>query len=398
MPWVGFGYDRPHTFEFLNRDALATLGRSLDDLEREALRNLHRRRATWERVDVKLGLFKKLRIMACGDDFLSAERILDVTFMREAQDRLRARGLLVGIPRRGYLVAMDGEAGAERATPFVSLVAMQYREPESAPISPLVFALKDGEIVGIIEAGASQVEAAGERGHAGEGVPDVSGLVLRNESTGLEDVEIMIDGSDFGKVSYGAVCALAEAMSRHRSRPEFSGKVRVLILGVTPDAMRAELPRLEEHLRGLAEETGPTDAGRPIVVSVREQEGAPLGEAPTVTTTVVKDPETGRTGMHILAGGADFEKLSDAVVSAVMAAYDKHAARPEFGGAMRITILRQTPEAVRAKLPSLKEKLRGVSLGSMMQGPKVLRFLVEEEGGPSEAVEGSDLLRARDGR
>jgi hypothetical protein len=47
---------------------------------------------------------------------------------------------------------------------------------------------------------------------------------------------------------------------------------------------------------------------------------------------------------------------------------------------------------LRAGLPGLKEELRGVSLGSMAQGGKALRFLVEEDGTVGELVSGADLL------
>lgn len=55
----------------------------------------------------------RARILPCAHDFLAAERILDTDFLKEAQRTLRARGLLVGIPRRGRLLCIDGELPAE---------------------------------------------------------------------------------------------------------------------------------------------------------------------------------------------------------------------------------------------------------------------------------------------
>ncbi len=89
IPWVAFGYDHPHSFEFLGRDRLEGLGKSEDAVEREALTNLRARPASWQEISVKLGWFKKLRLQVCGDDFLAAERVLDTTFMLEAQRKLK---------------------------------------------------------------------------------------------------------------------------------------------------------------------------------------------------------------------------------------------------------------------------------------------------------------------
>jgi hypothetical protein len=115
-------------------------------------------------------------------------------------------------------------------------------------------------------------------------------------------------------------------------------------------------------------------------------------EIPGVTTTVTKHPQTGATEVSITATGDDFEKLSNAVTDAVMSAYNKHSRRREFAGDMKIVILRSTPAAVRAELPRLREKLLGVSLGSVLQGEKSLRFQVSEEGGPVEIVDGRSVL------
>ncbi len=79
-----------------------------------------------------------------------------------------------------------------------------------------------------------------------------------------------------------------------------------------------------------------------------------------------------------------------------MTGYNKHRDRREFEGGVKITILHDTPPAVVAQRPSLKEKLRGMSLASIVQGPKPLRFEVQEEGGPIEIVDGTQLLGGKD--
>jgi hypothetical protein len=282
IPWVSFGYDRPESFDFLSRAALADLKKSETEVEREAVRNLSLRKATWESVEVKLGFLKKLRMLGCGDNFLAAERILDPGFMREAQTRLKARGLLVGIPRRGYLVVTDGEGGVDRITPFATMVSMQYHRGESAPISPALFAVKDGSIVGMVDAGAEAGRSAAmdadeeqEEDVGGEeedaGAPYITTLVVE-DSPGVERIEICAGGEDFDRLSSGIVSALAGGLTRHGSRPAFGGEIRVVILGYTPTEVRKELPRLKAHLEGILAET--RIGGRTLRVSIQERESS----------------------------------------------------------------------------------------------------------------------------
>jgi hypothetical protein len=298
MPWVAFGHDHPHTFQFLSKNEGT---QDAIQLEREAVRNLRLRQVEWTDVAVKLSFFKKLKMQVCQGDFLAAERILDAGFMTQAQTTLNARGILVGIPVRGMMFAMDGEAGADRITAFVALVASQYRAAESAPISPAVFAMKDGLIVEIVEAGAeafaSHAAEEGDDGDEGDegdeedededededvpgdddpGEPYIMNIVSRNEA-GLENVIMTAAGTDASRLGRAIVNAMAQTLTAHLSRPEFGGHVRVVLLANTPQAVREELAPLEEHLRGIvaelsAESPELTRSKRTLTVEVVHQE------------------------------------------------------------------------------------------------------------------------------
>jgi hypothetical protein len=275
MPWVAWGYDRPHTFDFLSDFHLPQLGKTLDQIAADALRNLRSRSGSWQPVNTPLEKGVTLNLLACADDFLAAERILDVVFMQQAQRRLGARGLLVGAPRREFLVAMDFESPIEATTAFVGVVAIEYHQPKSAPISPLVFVVKDGAIAGIVTAGVavgrpSEDEEDSEAG----GDPDAPTITVltRNGANGLGDVEILAGGPRFDTLQYGVVTAMAGAVNRIGQDATFSGCITVVILPHTPKAERARLPELETHLKGVAAKAT-SATGRPIEVSLKIQEG-----------------------------------------------------------------------------------------------------------------------------
>jgi hypothetical protein len=156
VPWVALGYDEPGAFRFLERDAAPT-ERAPDALEAEAVAHLQQRPARWQDLELDLGGFKRLRMLVAGDDLLAAERILDQPFLLEAQRRLDAAGLLVGIPRRGFLVATALDNHVERVHTFGAVAATQFQGGESDPLTPALFTVRGGRVAGVVDVVARAV-------------------------------------------------------------------------------------------------------------------------------------------------------------------------------------------------------------------------------------------------
>jgi hypothetical protein len=155
VPWLALGYELQPSFQLLSRDR-APEGRSPSELESEALANLRQRPASWQELELDLGGFRQLRMLVASDDF-TAERILDPTFLLEAQRGLDASGLLVGIPRRGFLVVTALDTNVERVHTFGAVAATQFQSGESAAVSPALFTVKNGQIVGVVDVVARAV-------------------------------------------------------------------------------------------------------------------------------------------------------------------------------------------------------------------------------------------------
>lgn len=261
MPWVAVGYDHPHTFEFINTKRLAELNTTEKALEAQALAALCTRPAKWQPVDVDVK-GKTLTILTCSGDYFSAERILDAAFMRQAQQILKAPGLFVGVPRRGLLMATGGgNQDQELIGAFGVAVAGQFSRGESALISPMLFAMKDGAIVGILEEIAEAIVPDGEpKGAPGApadeddpNAPYVSAMVSRNDR-GSEDVHLLAGGPDGDRLAKAIEAGFQSLMKEHAARAEFSGHIQVVVLGMTPPAARKQIPQLLEHLRGICSE------------------------------------------------------------------------------------------------------------------------------------------------
>jgi hypothetical protein len=266
MPWVAIGYDRPHTFEFISTKGLAELNTTEEALHARALEALRARPAKWQPVELDVE-GTPLKMLVCTGDYFSAEHILDPEFMKEAQRILKAPGLLVGVPRRGFLMAtVVGEKDHRLLLAFGAGVAGQYSRGESALISPMLFAMKDGRIVAIIEDIADAIVPDGEpkgapKGAPGDeddedeeegdpGEPYVSAMVTRNDR-GTEDVHLMAGGPDGDRLAKAIEVGFQGLLKEHARRPEFSGHIQIVVLGNTPVSERKNIPSLLEHLRGI---------------------------------------------------------------------------------------------------------------------------------------------------
>ena len=284
MPWVAFGYDHPHTFEFIQTKQLPGLQTTAADLEARALANLCARPVKWQSTELDVD-GQKLRMLACMDDFFAAEHVLDAAFMRQAQQMLNARGLVVGVPRRGVLVATAADQDERLLAAFGAGVAGQYSRAQSALISPAVFAMTDGVIGGIVESVAQRVVPDGEpkgppKDEAGdEAAPVVNAIVTRNRQ-GTEDVVLTAGGTDGLKLAKAIDNAFLALLHEHSARKEFSGHIQVVVLPSTPAAARKHIPSLLEHLRGVCRELSKEQKGRYRVSLTYQKDPAPSAPEP----------------------------------------------------------------------------------------------------------------------
>jgi uncharacterized protein YtpQ (UPF0354 family) len=155
VPWVALGYDHSSSFKFLSKDQLPE-GRTPGELESDAIRNLRERPASWQDLELDLGGFRRLKMLVATDDF-TAERILDPAFLLEAQGALNAAGLLVAVPRRGFLAVTALDTNVERVHTFGAVAATQFQGGESAPVTPALFTVRNGQITGAVDVVARAV-------------------------------------------------------------------------------------------------------------------------------------------------------------------------------------------------------------------------------------------------
>jgi HEAT repeat protein len=270
MPWLAFGYDLPHTFQFLSANDLheGASPRQIDLMKQAALRNLRERPARWQTENIKLGLFKRLRMLLCTGDYLAAERILDDGFMLEAHKLLKTEMLAVGIPRRGLLLATNTNGPKEHLKRFGAAVSAQYHRADSPPITPLLFLVVEGQIVGLVKGmEESAREAVQAESEEAAGIY-CSAMITEDQESGDRTLHIIAGGEDLTAVARAVQNAFIQIMQKMKEERNFSGEVYVVLVSdLTPrtEGLDEELESIGKHLEGFAKEVGLTTArGAPI--------------------------------------------------------------------------------------------------------------------------------------
>lgn len=275
VPWVAYGYDHPHTFEFLTRQNLpgGVTPEQLQLIEHAAIRNLRTLPALWQQQEVTLGRFKKLHMLVCADHFLAAEHILHRDFLLEAHTRLKAEWLAVGIPRRGFLFATNAQQNREALGRFCAAISAQYYRGSSAPISPTVFVVIDGQTVGMIKGQEETGRAFAEAEAQEEAELFLRTMLARHNETGKESLHILAGGPDMDRLGQAVLHIIVTNLGELLKREEFGGMIRVIIIPeltpATPN-LPAALQSLEAHLQGvLAELTSQTSSNLPLQVTLQ---------------------------------------------------------------------------------------------------------------------------------
>ena len=279
IPWVGFGYDHAHTFEFVSRDSFPSTNtdETLRMIEQAALRNLRQRPVTWriERVPLGWGVFGHLlpqRVLLLSGDMLAAERILDAQAMKYAAKMLRARKILVGIPCRGVLVATNARQSSGRLAHFSGMVSTQYHSNHTAPISPSIYIVENGQITGALTGQEQAGLMVAPAQYDGKEKSFFRAIITADRATGQETLHLLAGAADFHQLETEMVSAFAKSVEEMMERSDFSGQVRIILvpeLVARTTDLDARIAYLQNHFAGIAAELNQMrPLEKPLQVSV----------------------------------------------------------------------------------------------------------------------------------
>ena len=148
LPWVGYGFDSPHSLRFLDLEEAEEQGWSPatdSSLIQAALANLIARKPRLKITQLNLHA-KEITVVMVEEDFFAAEQILNSEFLALAHRRLKNNRLLVSIPRRGVIACAPAFGEWELNLGFGFWTAQDYFLAASAPISPNLFLVEEGKL------------------------------------------------------------------------------------------------------------------------------------------------------------------------------------------------------------------------------------------------------------
>lgn len=174
MPSITFGSRLRGAFAFMGPDEAQR-----SSVQEAALQNLLKVEASWAETAIEGEDGAIHQALVCQHN-CATEKILDPHFMREAQRLLGVNRLLVAIPVRTVMLAMDGNTDGAAPVALFTFGLSLFRSGEGIPLTPALFRLKDGRI---------------ESFHAEGMEPFVDELEARMDYAGLGD-DFDDDGED----------------------------------------------------------------------------------------------------------------------------------------------------------------------------------------------------------
>lgn len=119
-------------------------------LSERALANLTALQYEWQFIELQW-----LRVATCAGHTFSAEKLLDPAALRQAHRLLGTQEIIVSVPRRTLLFAFPRHTldTMESTQQMLRLVSRTYADDSdgNAPITTLLFVVRDGEPVGLVD-------------------------------------------------------------------------------------------------------------------------------------------------------------------------------------------------------------------------------------------------------
>ena len=141
-PIVAYGKDAGNMIMYESASDEEDFKLKFPEIRSEAMANLHAIEVNYQITDAEGSKI----LFAEGHEYAS-EKILDKDFMNKIAGELQCDSLMVGIPFKGLLIAIDSNSSMRLKLPV--LVKQYYDNPQQDRISDKVFLIQNGEIVAI---------------------------------------------------------------------------------------------------------------------------------------------------------------------------------------------------------------------------------------------------------
>jgi hypothetical protein len=286
--------------------------------------------------------------------------------MRRVATQLGAKNLVVGVPRRGVLVAVDAELDKNHMSFFLHFVSAQFFRANSGAISPVGLLVYDGIVCGV----AAGLEESGRADAAA--VPEIP--VEVDVVPGDAHVALHLKGPNLDQVSAAGMGQLMRALLLRK----LTGDDRAVDVHVHLDGIPCEDHEIagfrhyvEQTLTSQPAQLPPLGRIRMFVDGQEQQtisDGVPpellqvLGLAPFAVFCMVAaaDGELDQAEVEALRGRLlQCHPLFMTAIQTNGLHLEQAIARLMANGQVMLGVLQQTGEQCRAHLPDLADTLLG---------------------------------------
>ena len=165
-PVVGYVHDKPQTVMFVPADTLGD-ELSLQQVHEHAMGNLERCLATleWQDLTFDAGVdgLGSINGLVLAGEYFASEGLLSEAMLKKAHERLNSAMLMAIVPQRGELFVtnlVSQEQPEREPIMFAEFAIKRFFNSEQAPISPNVFIIRNGKIVGNVGGMEAIIESA----------------------------------------------------------------------------------------------------------------------------------------------------------------------------------------------------------------------------------------------
>jgi hypothetical protein len=228
------GYEFPAiAFTRENNDKSHTLIENIDDIQltgselvRFAFGNLTALPLQWEKRKIN-----EKPILALEDDW-AAEKILDTAFLIQASELLQSPKILVGIPKRGMILAAPYQQTAFDIE-FSTHVLSFYEDMGCIPLSDKLYMIENGKIKGINTLKLLHNKAQNKQKNVVtiKVKNDISTKIVKKlYSDGYESFIITLGTKDFEDFANVAYQIIVDLLDKNEDNPNFNGLIEFNIL------------------------------------------------------------------------------------------------------------------------------------------------------------------------
>ncbi|MCB9676210.1 MAG: hypothetical protein H6737_13900 [Alphaproteobacteria bacterium] len=362
IPLLTFADDSPHTRQ------IRTAG------DAEALRQASS--ANLRKLPYQIGILDDpegppfAMAMLEGDEY-AAEQVLNPEAMRHVAYKLGCKDLVVGVPRRGVLIAADAGLPREMMSFFLQFVSAQYWRANTGGLSPVGLLVVDGVVCG----SAAGMEESG-RADA-ESHPEVPIDVA--VSTVGDRVEVRASGPDLHQVS----APLLGGLMRHLVARGLSGNTAPVDIDVHLSRMSLrpdEVPGFVHYVESsVAQQPGVIARAGVVRVFLDGVEQASIANG--VPDDLLRALGLAPIAVFVLVAAADGrfdEPEIEALRASLMASHplflagiqrnglrlEEAIARLLSDGARMLGVLKTTADLVRRHVPQESDRLLGDLVGT----------------------------------